>query len=103
MEKLFAPSVLLEVRDVMFGGAIKRLIGSATIDLSQFMLDDEKHPGRWRVADKAHQETITSPEQMDRENREQALKKKVEEVCAFGDVNWGTNFRFAGESKGTGC
>lgn len=77
-ERIFAPKLDVEVRDILFGGLVKRMIGSTSLDLSDFMIEDQKQPGHWRAPSR-NVRMIMSDEEIEREIKEAELKKKIEE------------------------
>lgn len=94
VHKMFAPCIDIEVRDALFGGLVKRLLGTATVDLSQFMISiydvDEQgnkyDTGRWRssthldVLDERKLEfEIREEEERFKQEEEEKERKRVEE------------------------
>eukprot|EP00808_Paulinella_micropora_P000340 g32402.t1 len=41
-DSIFAPILDIEIRDVLFGGLTKRMIGSGSLEMQQFLVDDGK-------------------------------------------------------------
>ena len=46
-KKIYAAALNLQVRDVLFGGIIDRLIGAGTLNLAQFLIDDPNDSELW--------------------------------------------------------
>eukprot|EP00456_Euglypha_rotunda_P035085 TRINITY_DN2705_c0_g1_i5.p1 TRINITY_DN2705_c0_g1~~TRINITY_DN2705_c0_g1_i5.p1 ORF type:complete len:970 (-),score=172.98 TRINITY_DN2705_c0_g1_i5:22-2667(-) len=86
VRSIFAPTLLIEVRDVLFGGLVKRVIGTSALDMSKFMVSTPD--GGWAPA--AGKIEITSEEEVQAELKEEdrkrkeakelELKKKMEEI-----------------------
>merc|ERR1712087_525335 len=68
IQRIFSPVVDIEVRDTLFGGLIKRLIGTAVLDLSKFLDDDAEEKLE-----------IPTDESVARARAESAERKKKEE------------------------
>jgi C2 domain len=90
IELLYAPMIDIEVRDIMFGGFIKRLIGSASLNLADYMLPDEKDPGRWSGApniklldeDELEAEIAAEREEKQASEKQRAYERAAEEEDA---------------------
>jgi hypothetical protein len=52
LDRIYAPSLDFEVRDYLFGGMVKRVIGAAALGLGDFLIEDKNTPGRWYISDK---------------------------------------------------
>jgi hypothetical protein len=89
INRLYAPFVDIEVRDVMFGGLVKRLLGTASLDLAEFMLSrpEDNDKTRWGTSgarvevldEKQLAKELQEEEEMRKREREAAIKKAEQE------------------------
>ncbi len=49
LDKIYAPSVDIEVKDTLMGGVLKRVVGASSVDLGRFLKEDPLKPGKWTV------------------------------------------------------
>jgi hypothetical protein len=80
LDRIFAPTLNIEVRDLLFGGLIKRIIAANGLDLGQFMEQDLKDPEKWIITNKRI--NIVSDEEVEKsieEDKENAFKAKMAE------------------------